>query len=175
VYDRLMEKPKLFPGIYALRALAAASVVIQHAAFTAGNLSPYLYCGRFGVVLFFAISGFVIALQRRKSPGVFAAHRLLRIYPGYWLALLIEAVVFAMMGRPVGVSMASALLYPSSIGNDFTSIPYWTLAFEMFFYALATVAFAIRLSDRALTMLALLWMRQSICSRHRRPATTRPT
>lgn len=147
-----------FPGIQALRAVAATLVVIEHALYAANGYSGSYEVGRVGVILFFAISGFVIALQRNKPVGEFVLHRLLRIYPAYWIALALEAAAFWYRGRNVGVTTASLLLYPSMTSNDFTAIPYWTLVFEMTFYTLAALAFAARLSDRTLTILAFGWI-----------------
>ena len=120
--------------------------------------APNFNVGRFGVILFFAISGFVIALQRSKPVGEFVTHRILRIYPSYWLALIIEAVLFTSLGLAISTTPAAFFLYPSVLANDFTSVPYWTLVFEMTFYALAAAAFAARLSDRTLTTIAVLWI-----------------
>src|SRR5467141_1869198 len=144
----------VFPGLQALRALAAILVVIEHAVHVANDRSlfgfsiivPHFFYGRTGVVLFFAISGFVIALQRTKPVKQFVAHRLLRIYPSYWLAMGLAAILLAVCGQAVSVGPASVLLYPSSASEGTLSIPYWTLTFEMTFYTLAALAFAARLS-----------------------------
>jgi exopolysaccharide production protein ExoZ len=156
-----------FPGIHALRVLAAVLVVLEHAAYVSKDYTllgysiaqPYFSCGRIGVILFFAISGFVIALQRKKPVGEFIAHRFLRIYPSYWLAMAVAAVLFWMVGRHIQwPSLASILLYPSRVADDTFAIPYWTLTFEMTFYALAALSFSFRLTDRTLTLIAVLWI-----------------
>lgn len=155
---------QFFPGIHALRALAATMVVIEHAAFVSNDYSwtditgPNFSYGRIGVILFFAISGFVIALQRNKPVGVFIAHRLLRIYPSYWLALALAGIGFASVGLPVHVGLSTVLLYPWYESEGGMWIPYWSLAFEVVFYTLAAVAFWLRVSDRTLTILAVLWI-----------------
>jgi peptidoglycan/LPS O-acetylase OafA/YrhL len=161
-----MPATPFFPGIHALRAAAATLVVLEHAFFVAGDYSlfgvsmviPYVFYGRVGVILFFAISGFVIALQRTRPVHVFITHRLLRIYPGYWLALTTAAIAFTAVGLPASAGLSTILLYPSAKSEGGMWIPYWTLAFEMTFYALAALAFAFRLSDRMLTVLALAWI-----------------
>src|SRR4051794_30416269 len=156
-----------FPGIHALRVLAAVLVVLEHSAYVSKDytllgysiVQPYFSCGRIGVILFFAISGFVIALQRKKPVGEFIAHRFLRIYPSYWLAMAVAAVLFWMVSRHVQwPSLASILLYPSRIADDTFAIPYWTLTFEMTFYALAALSFSFRLTNRTLTLIAVLWI-----------------
>jgi exopolysaccharide production protein ExoZ len=153
---------QFFPGIHALRIVAAVMVAFEHARFVAngydGGPPRLFYPGRTGVVLFFAISGFVIALQRNKPIGEFVRHRLLRIYPSYWIALLLEAASRISIDKAVGITLASALLYPSTVTNDFTAIPYWTLVFEVVFYALAALAFSVHLSDKHLIGIAVLWI-----------------
>ena len=106
---------RFFPGVHALRAAAAMSVLVAHSLFVASGskiIWEYDYLGRTGVVLFFAISGFVIALQRSKPVGEFIKHRALRIYPGFWIALALEAALFTATGFPVGFRAATFLLYP---------------------------------------------------------------
>lgn len=153
-----------FPGIQALRAVAAIFVLIEHALFVANQTKgmPYrswypLSYGLVGIMLFFAISGFVIALNRKKPVGEFVLRRLLRIYPSYWLAIPLAAAMLYPV-RDVTVIPSEVLLFPSAFFNYDLEIPYWTLVFEMAFYALAAAAFAMRLSDRVLTAIALLWI-----------------
>jgi len=163
----VMAIPRAFlPGIQVLRALAATLVVIEHAGSIDGKYTvmgvsyivPYFSFGRIGVILFFAISGFVIALQREKPVVLFISHRLMRIYPSYWIATLIATALLALVERHVSVTPASMLLYPSTTYDPSSTIPYWTLVFEITFYALAAVAFALRFSDRFLTVLAVVWI-----------------
>jgi exopolysaccharide production protein ExoZ len=82
--------------IQCLRLFAASFVVVFHSVFyvsTHGGQLPRdvaYYFGelsQFGILIFFAISGFVItsSVQRRTS-GQFLWLRFLRIYPGFWLA-----------------------------------------------------------------------------------------
>jgi exopolysaccharide production protein ExoZ len=158
----MTESRQFFPGIHALRIVAALMVAFEHARFVSNGYDggpPHLfYPGRSGVILFFAISGFVIALQRTKPVSEFALHRLLRIYPSYWIAIAIEVVFRVTTSRPAGITASQVLLYPSISSCDFTAIPYWSLIFEMMFYALAALVFAMRLSDRTLTLLAVAWI-----------------
>jgi len=156
------ESRPFFPGIHALRVVAALLVLYEHASYVASGYvvdeTRLFNYGRIGVILFFAISGFVIALQRTKPIGEFIKHRLLRIYPSYWIARALEAVCWIALSRPVGTIPPAILLYPSTAGDDYTSIPYWTLVFEVAFYALATIAFGLRLGDRVLTAVGVGWI-----------------
>jgi len=147
-----------------MRAVAALLVVFQHAYYTAcvsrgeiySNEFPVNY-GRLGVVLFFSISGFVIALNRKRSIKEFVTHRLLRIFPGYWLAIALTFPFYCFPPHQMHVSLEAALLWPSAQDSGLP-IPYWTLVFEVFFYFVATVLFSSRLGDRALTVIAVAWI-----------------
>jgi exopolysaccharide production protein ExoZ len=81
-----------------------------------------VWLGRAGVMLFFAISGFVIALQRQKPVATFIKHRAIRIYPAYWIALALEAVLFTAIGFPASVTPDVVLLYPTVPRGLATSI-----------------------------------------------------
>lgn len=110
------------------------------------------------MLLFFAISGFVISLQRHEPVATFIRRRAIRIYPAYWIALALEAALFSALGLASGITSDVVLLYPTVPARLVTSIPYWTLTFEVTFYLVAALLFSMRLSDRQLTMIAGLWI-----------------
>jgi peptidoglycan/LPS O-acetylase OafA/YrhL len=150
---------QFFGGVHALRAAAALLVVLAHAsyfatAYNGANEHWVRAFGRIGVVLFFSISGFVIALQRHQPVSTFFARRFLRIYPIYWIA-----IALAMALKPsVYLTFPSVLLLPWPVTNDSLVIPYWTLIFEVVFYVIAGALFCLRLNDRYLVALALVWI-----------------
>lgn len=90
-----------FPLFDGLRALAALTILIYHAAFLSGyvqfgRLGPWASNLNVGVTIFFVISGFLIyrpyvraQLAGTKGPALtrFYRRRLLRIVPAYWVAL----------------------------------------------------------------------------------------
>ena len=89
--------------IHGLRGLAAVAVVIEHAALIARASGASLFSGvlhaidlgRFGVVLFFLISGLVIPFSfSGETPlRTFAIRRAFRLYPVYWLSIPVLALV----------------------------------------------------------------------------------
>ena len=96
-----------FPLFDGLRAIAALSVLVFHAGYTShydigsGGLSPYIARLNVGVAVFFVISGFLLyrpllAARARTGPPIalrdYARRRVLRIVPGYWVALTLLAV-----------------------------------------------------------------------------------
>ena len=155
---------KHFPNIQALRGLAASSVVIFHAghfaAVAAGKSSDDIVkigLGPLGVMMFFIISGFVITLNRHLPPAEFVSRRALRIYPAFWSAYALSAAIVAVAGLTTYFSWRALFLLPMRDTLEI-HLPIWTLIFEVFFYAAATILFALRLSDRALTVIALCWV-----------------
>jgi len=132
-------------SIHYLRALAAFGVILFH---TFDDTPWPFELGAAGIHLFFTISGFVIwtsAKGRRIGPGSFAAARLTRIVPQYWLATLVAVLsTFVMPGyfwqataEPFHV-VASLLFIPhEGVSGGIYPVLYqgWTLQYEMYFYA----------------------------------------
>ena len=125
-----------------LRALAALAVMFHH--FTpisawAGGLFDF---GRLGVLLFFLISGYCIALTiERPSPRPIAAfwlRRLFRLYPPYWAALLLLALLMPTTGFTAGDWLANLTMIQQALGKPYVLGVAWTLFFELLFYALAS-------------------------------------
>jgi exopolysaccharide production protein ExoZ len=141
----------VFTGLNALRALAALSIVVIHAVARGaaektipGGSNAIPWGLWLGVPVFFALSGFLMAmLMESARPGRFLLNRALRIYPGYWLAVLLAcAISLFITGRPVAFDVIALTLIPSGaiklpLGVD------WTLFFEMFFYAVVAALCAI--------------------------------
>jgi peptidoglycan/LPS O-acetylase OafA/YrhL len=132
----------------ALRGIAALVVVVYHFSarfhemFPAAPHLPFaLAIGHDAVLLFFAISGFVIAFSLGNATSIadFAVKRAARLYPAYWgamaLTLLIEQLggIAALQVSP-GVAIANL-----SMLQGFAFLPqvdgvYWTLSVELAFY-----------------------------------------
>jgi len=137
-----------------LRGLAASLVVAQHAlediqkggATQYGPLTDYVNWGRFGVVLFFLISGAVIPFSFRGATPIrsFAVSRFFRLYPAYWLSLPVLVLVSIHFGGRVfstDTYLANLTMLQGFWGFDDVSGPYWTLKFEIVFYVLCAVLF----------------------------------
>lgn len=87
------EPRKEVPGLDVLRAVALVAVVIQHG-FSVLDRSNYvdwgpISLGQFGVSLFLAISGY-LAAKSDLAPGLWLLRRLSRIYPAYWITMLLS-------------------------------------------------------------------------------------
>lgn len=128
-----------------LRAVAATSVVYCHI-----DVNPDF--GTFGVDIFFVLSGFVMAMviAGGQRPWDFAASRIARIVPLYWL--LTTGVLALAAWKPALFNSTTANL-PNYLKSLFF-VPYfkenselhpmlavgWTLNYEMFFYGCILVA-----------------------------------
>lgn len=98
--------------------------------------------GRYGVQLFFVISGFVIflTLTRSRSLWDFAANRFSRLYPPYWACIAITFVVmlgwplpgFEVTGRQVLVNLSMLQYW---LFTEHLDPVYWTLSIELAFYS----------------------------------------
>ncbi|MDP2794813.1 MAG: acyltransferase [Sulfurisoma sp.] len=151
-------------ALHAMRAVAALMVFASHyeqAVFRreliAGTMDSgtfhygfFLRAGTFGVALFFLISGFIMVYTSRReglSAGQFAVKRVLRIFPVYWVCLLLHGVLVAspdFMSTVAGSSVLLPLQNSAPPGYGFSTLAMaWTLTYEMVFYAY--FALAIRL------------------------------
>lgn len=156
-------------GIQILRGLAAIFVVLHHQAEAAGDLFPHvpglalLMRGSMGVDIFFPISGFVMylsasaVLARPHRPGdwqAFAWRRIARVAPMYWLFTVLKlAVFFALPALLLHYqfrlwnTIAAFLFLPALNYMQQPEPPLvvgWTLAYEMLFYVILTLAIALR-------------------------------
>lgn len=132
----------------ALRGLAALFVVLFHFMPYYDELyghhfsSPqFLEFGRYGVHLFFILSGFVIfmTLERTQSAGEFALARAMRLMPALWISILLTFFIVSVIGpenRAVDFSTAllNFTLLHSYLGEPHVDGAYWSLVIEATFY-----------------------------------------
>jgi len=129
--------------------------------------------GAYGVNLFFVISGFVITLTIRRAPRVrdFARSRFFRLFPTFWICLLLSAGAIAVAGPPDrAVSLLDLALnltmIPKWLGAQPVDGVYWTLAIELAFYvwmAVFKVTGALE-TPRGRLAVALAWTVGSVVS-----------
>jgi peptidoglycan/LPS O-acetylase OafA/YrhL len=140
-----------FPGLDALRAIAALGVLLSHASYESGATALASYGslaaqGVSGVTVFFVLSGFLLyrPFLAADLDGLrpvrlrdYARRRLLRIVPAYWLALTVIAL---WLGLDEVFSKDWWRYYGFlQVYDPRTSIrglaAAWTLCVEMSFYA----------------------------------------
>ncbi|QUJ66499.1 acyltransferase [Photobacterium sp. GJ3] len=147
----------------ALRGLAALAVVLYHYFYRydalyghPGLAVDWAYAGRFGVHLFFIISGFVIfwTLNRVERPVDFVVSRVSRLYPVYWFAVALTYCVVSVMGLPGRevdsvAALANLLMCHQWFGIPHVDGVYWTLTVELMFYVWMFGLFLIGLLKQA--------------------------
>ncbi len=150
-----------------LRAIAALSVVLHHSSYYLGQLRGYDKLegvfwgsfGSFGVFVFFALSGFLMAVQGEKlsnRPGLFLTHRIIRVFPLFWIVSFVAIAVYWVLGRYVPFDPLTLTLAP--IGErDYAIGVEWTLVYEVMFYVLIFVVIGLRLSKH-LSKIAVAWI-----------------
>jgi peptidoglycan/LPS O-acetylase OafA/YrhL len=104
--------------------------------------------GKVGVLVFFAISGFVVPMSllraRPYATRAFIVNRTFRILPAYWLSLAVGApLMVAALGHEVTMAslMGNAIMAPQLFKGGFVLKVYWSLQVELVFYALCLALF----------------------------------
>lgn len=131
-----------------MRGLAAVAVMAYH--YTTryseqighvGGMPLDLLAGKYGVQLFFLISGFVIfmTLERTRTAADFAVSRFSRLFPAYWTGVALTALVVYTAGLPIQQLPLPDLLLNLTMVQEFFGAEhldgsYWTLQIELFFY-----------------------------------------
>ncbi|WP_165845402.1 acyltransferase family protein [Streptacidiphilus pinicola] len=128
--------------------------------------------GWLGVQLFFLISGFVICMSCwGRSLGDFVTSRVTRLFPAFWVAVLVTTAVlwFAPQRwgvdsqRPTLVRMLTNLtMMPNPVGTTNIDQSYWTLWIEICFYVLFGVVAAFGLTYRRVLVFCGVWAFASI-------------
>lgn len=165
-----------FTFIDGLRGIAALAVVLFHALrgshldIVPSGLVTIVTMAEAGVVIFFVISGFVIAhslLDRQITPRrtlLFITARCIRLDPPYWASILLAvgfsalaSVVIpgrAMPDYSLGLLIAHIFYLQEILGYPHINPVFWTLCYEIQFYAL----FAFILASRSTAVFALTFV-----------------
>ena len=138
------------PAVEGMRACAAIGVVVTHVAFQTGHSSGVdgRLLGRFdlAVAVFFALSGFLLwrghaaaarGLRRTPPTGHYLRSRLVRIMPGYLVAVV---VILLLMPDATGASWTvwwanltlTQIYVPLTLTAGLTQM--WSLSVEVSFY-----------------------------------------
>jgi peptidoglycan/LPS O-acetylase OafA/YrhL len=154
----------------ALRGYAALVVVLFHLSPTVIGADAHMAVfrvidlGKYGVLLFFLVSGYVIpmSLERHGDLRRFWIGRLFRIYPAYLFAIAFLIACTASIPAVLRTETVSSVLGHATMLSDPLGLrgalrPFWTLSYEMVFYLVVSGLFAWRLhrhSALAATLLA---------------------
>ncbi|WP_405467628.1 acyltransferase family protein [Streptomyces canus] len=162
-----MESPPLVPPpaklgwLDALRGIAALVVVFDHSSYTfmadfRRELMPQFNTSRYGIMVFFLVSGYIIpaSLERRGCVRTFWIGRIFRVYP-LWavvVTVLLAANLLGVADLPdfgresaATVVVAHATMLQELLGTPNVLLVLWTLSYEMSFYLLVVALFTVRL------------------------------
>lgn len=149
----------------AVRFLAAVAVFLSHVPYVVdGMLWQLAGLGHEAVVVFFVLSGFVIAYVcagRGESAREYVIHRSLRIYSVALPAMLLTVVTYALIMHYNPSSLAAiapnfkplvpTLWYGLTFTNQswqeigiLTNLAYWSMGYEVLYYLLFGVCFYLR-------------------------------
>jgi len=163
-----------------LRLLAASEVVLFHIngfALLGGHRAAWNAFGHEAVVVFFVLSGFVIAFAaqtREKTPKAYLISRLTRIY-SVAVPCLLATLLFDRIGQTLMPQLYDGLITDGSAlvrlvmgslflneswsvsAQMFSNTPYWSIAYEFWYYMIFAGLFYFRGRMRVmLTALACL-------------------
>lgn len=156
------KKSKRIIELDALRAFSCLNLLVFHFTYVYQNkygfASPLGFTfpyGKYGVQLFFMLSGMVNAmtlLSKRKA-GDFLAARFIRIFPSYWLVIVLNVALFAtipMFHHSVSFdeTIANLTTMPMLLGYENMEPVTWTLQVEMLFYLFLMTLFALGLLEK---------------------------
>ncbi|MGY1634785.1 acyltransferase family protein [Geodermatophilus sp. SYSU D01186] len=130
------------------------------------TLSRFTVYGGFGPYLFFMISGFVILMSAWGRPvHSFVASRVGRLFPAYWFAVVLIALVLVThqwlfpgwgeLGLP-GAGLNLTMLQPA-FGVGHVDGVFWTLWVELKFYVLVALVAAVGITRERVLLLCLVW------------------
>ena len=138
-------------SLQAFRGIAVLLVVLYHVTDSMQEKFSYIFLGnafafgKTGLDFFFVLSGFIIYYVHRADIGNaravarYAAKRLIRIFPIFWLVLTLKVIVNVIIpsnAKPYETELAviikSYLLYPQ-IDLPVIGVA-WTLSYELLFY-----------------------------------------
>ncbi len=165
--DKLLKpkpKTKRILELDAIRALSCLNLLLfhftwvyehKHGGFSSGGPGFTFPYGKYGVQLFFMLSGLVNALTitKKRKAGEFIVARCIRIFPSYWLVILLNVFLFstvAMFHHSVTMdeTVANLTTLPILLGYENMEPVTWTLQVEMLFYCFLMVLLATGLLDK---------------------------
>lgn len=158
-----------FKELDALRGIAALWVVLFHYLLRYDQIyhgvEPPLFGGLpipdglYAVNLFFTISGFVIFMTLRHCTGAadFIVSRFSRLYPAYWAAIALTSAMLFVLPLPDQHFSLSRILVNLTMVQQYVFVDhvdgsYWSLTYELAYYAIMLVLYLTGLIRRIETV-----------------------
>lgn len=160
-------------AIQFLRFVAAIMVVIFHANIFTNSIYPrpsfdpmvmFSLIGTAGVPIFFSISGFIVFYTSRNlfsqegSTRKFLMRRLARIYPIYWIALVVYFNFLTDFKTISGLENFLGLIFLIPGDGDVVISPAWTLSYELYFYILFGMMLLLTRSTAVIALSVLFFL-----------------
>ena len=156
----------------ALRGIAALGVVLFHYlpyynelyshAFNPPNVLEF---GRYGVHLFFMLSGFVIfmTLERTENAAWFGLARAFRLLPALWVGIVMTFLSVHALGPddrtvPFTTALMNFTLLHSYLDHAHVDGAYWSLVIEMTFYVWMALLFYTLKNWQQLRIVLFSWI-----------------
>lgn len=152
------------PSLDALRGIAILMVIFGHfipARIALGEASYHVSSlGRGGVILFFLLSGYLVFRNIERQDAItFISRRLFKIFPAYWVNVLLIAVFSFLTGTkffPLDVVLGNFFMVQDIFHKESLSGVYWTLLIEVKFYLFLVLQYFLLRGRGILLVLAAL-------------------
>jgi len=171
-------RPLRLEWLDAIRGISCLAVVIYHYTTRFHELyghdfyvPQFLHAGAVGVLVFFIVSGFVISLTLERGGSVFSFiyNRFSRLYPAYWVAIVLTYTVVSIAGLPGREVGFGEFVVNFTMLQEFFRVPhvdgaYWTLTVELIFYFWIVLLWRCRLILHAPYILVIISLATIACS-----------
>ncbi len=155
-----------------MRGLAALSIMLYHYTSryddTIGHVAEWPWMLPYGcgaVNTFFLLTGFLTAytMHDNMDARTFLWKRAKRLYPTYWACIIVTTLVmwawFPALQRNLPELLVNLTMFQGFVGVPPVDGVYWTLTFELMFYAFVAIVLMIPgTRSRNLRTFALLWL-----------------
>ena len=117
------------------------------------------------VAVFFILSGFLITLKLNKEkPKQFAIKRIIRLYPSYFVAMILTTVVMIIAGDEFKSKVCNLkewiinlTMFPGYFNQKPVDGVYWTLGVEILFYAIIWFLMVIKKRQK-IEVFSFIWL-----------------
>ncbi|MET4290121.1 peptidoglycan/LPS O-acetylase OafA/YrhL [Bradyrhizobium sp. LB8.2] len=156
-------------SIDVLRGVAAAAVMAFHyegmlslewSNYWSDLKAEHFHLGLMGVELFFILSGFVILLTLEKTYDLyrFVVGRIARLYPAYIVSVLLSAAFLLSIDAATPLqAVVNITMLQKFVGFQNLISPYWTLTYELLFYAVMGIIFQLGFVNK-IEYLSIIWL-----------------
>lgn len=153
-----------------IRVLATISIMMYH--YTQryeeiiGHVGVYPFMWKYGAMavdIFFMLSGFLAIYHLKHNCFIYSLkRRAVRLYPAYWCCMILTAIVvhFWLPEKSIGILSwcINLSMLQDMIGVKSVDGAYWTLLYELIFYAVIAVVQTQRKPHKVLDKVFLLWI-----------------